>query len=128
WVDDEQLGWLTSALADIPPGAPILVFTHIPLVTGFLLYGDLQTAPNDALVVANARSVCDLLFAHKVKAVLQGHTHVCETVEYHGVRFITTGAVCGDWWRGKRFGFPLGYGVLEIEGADFSYRYAGYQE
>src|SRR5262249_8879206 len=42
WIDDEQLAWLSSTLDAIPAGAPILVFTHIPLVTGFLLYGDLQ--------------------------------------------------------------------------------------
>ncbi|HYZ85249.1 MAG TPA: metallophosphoesterase [Bryobacteraceae bacterium] len=127
FVDAEQMHWLENDLKSMPKGAPLLVVTHAPLVTGFLQYSDLgHIAPHDALVVTNSKDVCDLLFQYNLKAVLQGHTHVCENVQFRGCQFITTGAVCGNWWKGPRFGSPEGFGVVKLRGDVVEYRYQAY--
>jgi hypothetical protein len=48
------------------------------------------------------------------KMVLQGHTDIRESVIYNGCQFITSGAVCGRWWKGPREGHPRGFGVLTV--------------
>jgi 3',5'-cyclic AMP phosphodiesterase CpdA len=126
WIDPEQLSWLRGELSGIPQGAPIAVVTHIPLATAFLQHGDLEAAPANALVVENSREVCHLLFQHKVRLVLQGHTHMCEVVEHQGCKFITTGAVCGNWWKGPRMGAGYGFGLVEFQGDKFDYRFVEY--
>lgn len=91
WIGPDERSWLRTVLARADQGTPVIVVTHIPLVTAFLQYGDLRNSnPDNALVVENAREVVDLLLKHNVKAVLQGHTHICERVEYKGCQFVTT--------------------------------------
>jgi 3',5'-cyclic AMP phosphodiesterase CpdA len=127
WMGPEQLSWLRDTLARLPAGAPVVAVTHIPLVTAFLQYGDLRDSnPDNALVVENARTVVDLLLKHNVKAVLQGHTHICEKVEYKGCQFVTTGAVCGDWWKGPRLGFPNGFTVATVSTSGIQFQYIAY--
>jgi predicted phosphodiesterase len=61
-----------------------------------------------------------------VKAVLQGHTHIIENIEYQGCQYITSGAVSGGWWRGDRNGNQPGYGVLTVTGDRISWVYKTY--
>jgi 3',5'-cyclic-AMP phosphodiesterase len=127
WVDSEQQSWLRSVLAAVPAGAPTVVVSHIPLVTGFLQYGDLKgQIPDNGLVVENAREVVSTLLQYNVKAVLQGHTHICEKVEYKDCQFVTTGAVCGDWWRGPRLGFPNGFTLATVSRDSVKFDYIAY--
>ena len=49
---------------------------------------------------------------HNVVAVLQGHLHVNEVVVLKNTQYILSGAVCGNWWRGVRMGFPEGFTVV----------------
>jgi len=58
---------------------------------------------------------------------LQGHTHVVEECTYMGTQYITGGAVCGDWWKGKRLGrHPEGFGVVTVQNDSLTYRYVPY--
>lgn len=127
-IDDDQLSWLKADLAKVGPTAPIVVSTHIPLVSAApqILDGANRHAE---LMIVNARAVLDLLWQHNLKMVLQGHTHICENVEYNGCQFITGGAVSGNWWKGKRLFHPEGYGVIDVKGdqATWSYRSYGFQ-
>ncbi len=59
-------------------------------------------------------------------AVLQGHTHINETVWWRDTPYITSGAVCGNWWRGSRWGTPEGFTVLELAGGAAHWRYETY--
>jgi Icc protein len=130
-IDQPQLDWLTADLAKLTPGVPIIVTAHVPLVTGFASY----TAPNTGgsgttpatthpqLIVANAWEVLPLLEKHNVLAVFQGHTHVNELVSFHGIQFITSGAVSGNWWHGTRLGTPEGFTVVSLRNGKLSYRY-----
>jgi 3',5'-cyclic-AMP phosphodiesterase len=115
-IDAAQLQWLAADLAALPSGAPIIVSVHIPLVTAFGAYMPEQTvAPtHHSLSVANANQVLDLFAGHNVLGVLQGHTHINETVLWKGVPYITSGAVCGNWWHGTRLGTPEGFTVVTV--------------
>jgi Icc protein len=127
-VDADQIAWLKSDLGALAPLTPIIVSVHIPLVTAFDSYVPApQTAPvHHGLSVANAYEVIALFDEHNVLGVLQGHTHINERVVWKGVPYITSGAVCGNWWHGTRMGTPEGFTVVSVEQGKLSTRYETY--
>jgi hypothetical protein len=122
-MDDDQLAWLGKELAGVAAGEPIVVVTHIPLVTAVPSYTipTPQAAHGNGFV--NGPAAIKLFEGHNVLAVLQGHTHVNEEVVWHGVPYLTSGAVCGNWWHGTRLGTPEGFTVVTIAGGKLSTRY-----
>ncbi len=126
-IDPEQMRWLTDTLESAGPDTPIIVSTHIPILTAFwsILRGN-EEPPPTSVVTANAKDVIDLLHPYNVKAVLQGHTHVREIIDYHGCKYITSGAVCGDWWKGVRLGHPEGYALITLKGGEVNWEYQTY--
>jgi len=127
-IGDDQLAWLASDLAAQPAAKPIIVTTHIPLVTAYENYNDTITVPKHAhqLSVANTGKVYPLFRGHNVLAVLQGHTHVNERVEWQGVPYMTSGAVSGNWWHGTHLGAAEGYTVVSLRGGKLTTRYETY--
>jgi Icc protein len=127
-IDAAQLTWLAADLRALPPGTPIVMITHIPVVTAFLSYLPPDTAiPNrHKFSVANAPDVLALIKGYNVLGVLQGHTHVNETVWWQGVPFITSGAVSGNWWHGTHLGTPEGFTVVDVADNRLSVRYETY--
>ncbi len=127
-VDAEQISWLSHDLGALPAGTPIVVVSHIPLATGFESYAPPFGPPSahHKDTVANAWEVIDLFAGHNVLGVLQGHTHINETVWWHGVPFITGGAVSGNWWHGTRLGTPEGYTVVTVANNRLATRYETY--
>jgi len=129
-VGQEQIAWLKEDLEKTWTQTPVIVVTHIPLVTGAVNYvsrsewlkktSDVGSLVN-SLMVTDAAEVIDVLLGYKVRAVLQGHTHVNEEIEFRGLRFMTSGAVSGNWWSGIRGGSPEGYSIVTV-GADGSVR------
>ena len=127
-IDEPQLNWLAGDLKNVPPGAPVIVVTHVPLVTAFASYATIDE-PNpkyNMLTVANTPQVLKILEGHNVIAVLQGHTHVNEIVNYKNTQYITSGAVCGNWWHGPRMGTPEGFTVVSLREGKISTRYETY--
>jgi predicted phosphodiesterase len=122
-MDDDQLAWLGKELASVPAGAPIVVVTHIPLVTAVPSYTPPFPQAAHGNGFANGPAAIKLFEGHNVLAVLQGHTHVNERVEWHGVPYITSGAVCGNWWHGTRLGTPEGFTVVTIADGKLSTQY-----
>ena len=136
-IDPPQLQWLAEDLARTPAGTPILVVSHVPLVSAAPQYSPpddkaAKAAAYQALtnlhgfLVGNARQVLDLFEGHHVIAVLQGHTHINETVFWRDVPYITSGAVSGNWWRGSRWGTPEGFTVLDLAGGVAHWHYETY--
>ncbi|GBQ25358.1 metallophosphoesterase family protein [Gluconacetobacter sacchari] len=115
--DARQVEWLGSYLRTLPATAPIIVCTHIPMVTAFYTYADESPSlfKHQALSTVNTREILALMAGHNVLAVFQGHTHVLEQVEHNGIQFITGGAVSGNWWHGRHLGTPEGYMVVHVE-------------
>jgi 3',5'-cyclic AMP phosphodiesterase CpdA len=127
-IDDDQLNWLKNELESTRKGTPIVVTTHVPLVTAFnQVEGSTTDALSNGTIIDNGAEVTKLLLPYNVKVVLQGHTHVQEEVSYGGIRFITSGAVCGNWWKGSRFGrFPEGFNVIDVDGESIKTEYITY--
>jgi len=127
-IDPEQLKWLAADLAAQPAGTPILVVTHYPIVTAIQQYEPWRPSPDPKLWVSliNSEQVWPLFAAYNVLGVLQGHTHVNERVEWHGIPYITSGAICGNWWMGTRLGTPEGFTVVEVAGNKLTTRYETY--
>lgn len=127
-VDDAQLQWLTGDLKNVATGTPIIVVVHVPLVTGFLGYSPKPTGRQkyNTYTVENSPDVLAVFEGHNVIAALQGHLHVNETVHYKNCDFMTSGAVCGNWWHGPRMGFPEGFTVVSLREGKISTRYETY--
>jgi 3',5'-cyclic-AMP phosphodiesterase len=124
-IDAAQLQWLAADLAALPSGTPIIVSVHIPLVTAFDSYVSVPStlAPHHSLSVINSYEVIRLFEGHNVLGVLQGHTHINERVEWNGVPYITSGAICGNWWQGTRMGTPEGFTVVTVANNKLTTRY-----
>ena len=127
-VDAAQLTWLAADLNALTAATPIIVSIHIPLATAFEAYAPPPNAPasHHGLSVANAYEVIALFAGHNVLGVLQGHTHINETVTWQGVPYMTSGAVSGNWWHGTRLGTPEGFTVVQVRSGRLTTRYETY--
>jgi Icc protein len=127
-IDAAQVQWLAEDLKAQFAGTPIIVVSHIPLVTAFASYVPVSATPeaHHGLSVINSDEVVRMFDGHNVLAVLQGHTHINERVEWHGVPYITSGAVSGNWWKGTRMGTPEGFTVVSVRDGKLCTRYETY--
>jgi len=127
-IDDAQLQWFAQDLAALPPTAPIIVVSHVPLITGYLAYGPKPdgTPRYDTVNVANSADVIALFAKHSVLAVFQGHLHINELVDYKNCQYACCGAVCGNWWHGPRLDFPEGFTIVSLREGKISWRYETY--
>ena len=126
-VSDEQIQWLATDLGGQPAGTPIVVIVHVPLATSMFTYaGPAIYKMASAVRVTNAAQVMGLFAGHNVLGVLQGHTHVNETVIWKGVPYITSGAICGNWWHGSVLGIPEGFTVVDLANGKMTTRYETY--
>ncbi len=117
-LGDEQFAWLENELAQTPASMPVLIMSHIPILTAtnliddstvnkwVMLGGDMHTD--------NAKLI-SLFYKHpNVKLCLSGHIHLREKLVYNNVTYICNGAVSGGWWEGNRRETPPGYGVIDL--------------
>jgi 3',5'-cyclic-AMP phosphodiesterase len=127
-IDAEQMQWISQDLAALPKGTPVIVSVHIPLVSAFSSYVPIPATPeaHHGMTVANANEVLPLFEGHNVLGVFQGHTHINERVEWHGIPYITSGAVSGNWWQGVRMGTPEGFTVVTVSNGKLTTRYETY--
>jgi hypothetical protein len=47
-------------------------------------------------------------------------------LRWQGTTFITSGAICGNKWRGPRYGTPEGFGVLTLRPNRVEWEYKTY--
>lgn len=119
-LDDEQFAWLAADLAATPAATPVLVLSHIPILSvAAFLDGDLAGTGTwvvpGAWMHIDARRIKDLFARHaNVKVCLSGHLHMVDDVNYVGVRYLCNGAVCGGWWKGRWQEFGPAYALLDL--------------
>lgn len=124
WIDDEQMDWIEQDLTLVDPETPIVICTHIPLISAFpQLTGNPVGGTMSSLVVNNAAKVLELFQNHNLKLVLQGHLHFIEDIFAGGTRFITAGAVSASWWRGPRNGMEEGFAWVKVRDGSFDWEY-----
>ncbi len=125
-IDSSQFAWLQRDLESIRENMPIVVISHVPLVTGAMSYVPPSARKDTRMFVNNADDLIALFKSKNVLAVLQGHTHINEVVTFRGIPYISCGAVCGNWWRGTRLGTPEGYTVVSLREGKITWRYETY--
>ncbi len=88
--------WARRALAALPPGLPVLLVSHLPIL-------GCQSRPDPG---PGAALVAEVMRSHRLLAVVHGHWHSgYETrleLAGHGLLLWGLPAVCGGWWRGPR--------------------------
>jgi 3',5'-cyclic AMP phosphodiesterase CpdA len=132
-LDDEQFHWLEADLRSTAATTPILVLSHIPIISvAAMMYGD-QEKSGEWVVPASwmhidARRIKDLFARHpNVKLCLSGHIHTCDRVTYSGVTYVCGGAVCGNWWKGDIEGTDEGYSLVDLYAdGTFDVQYCAY--
>jgi 3',5'-cyclic AMP phosphodiesterase CpdA len=119
-LDDEQFHWLGTDLRSTPATTPVLVLSHIPILSvAAMMYGEQEKSgewvvPSSWMHI-DARRLKDLFARHgNVKLCLSGHIHTCDQVKYAGVTYVCGGAVCGDWWKGPIEGTSEGYSLVDL--------------
>lgn len=130
-----QLDWLIADLAATKPTMPIVVITHVPIisVSNFFDHGDkVETEPDitverhphargppDARQAVHEVPQCEALpFRPSAPARQSGiqrrHLHLRRHV-------------CGDKWKGPRVHTPEGYGLIDLYAdGTFSHQYVAY--
>ncbi|OWK41738.1 metallophosphoesterase family protein [Fimbriiglobus ruber] len=130
----EHFAWLKADLAKTPKSTPVLVLSHLPILSvTSLVYGDGARKGNDNLVPgawqhADCWAITEVFRRHpNVKLCLSGHMHTCDRIEYRGVWYVCGGAVSGAWWDGSEYGFPPCYGKLDLfADGTFDYEFVDY--
>jgi len=123
-LDDAQWEWLEKDLSAVAAATPVVIFSHIPILSLYPLAGT-EPKPNEKgrpdLQVSGQLLHTDhqrfqTLFARhaNVKACVSGHLHVVEAMEYGGVRYFCNGAVSANWWKGPRGRTDFGYAVVDL--------------
>jgi 3',5'-cyclic AMP phosphodiesterase CpdA len=126
-IRPHQLEWLKQDLSSVPRETPIVLVTHIPLLSSFFSASKGATyAARPNRVVVNNREVLKTVENHNLILVLQGHLHVNEMIRWQNTAFVTGGAVCGKWWRGVWYGTEEGFYDITLTGNQVACSYIDY--
>lgn len=117
-LGEQQFAWLENELKNTPSNVPVLVMSHIPILTATLMIEDdivnkWQMLGGD--MHTDTSKIIKLFYQHpNVKLCLSGHIHLRDKVLYNGVTYICNGAVSGAWWEGNRRETAPGYGLIDL--------------
>jgi len=116
-VEGSELAWLRADLAAQPPGKPIVVGIHIPIVTTYPQRR--RENPPDAPYweVTNRDVLTELLAAHRVRLVLQGHMHENERTVVQGVEYVSSISLSGSWYQSGEASNAASTAALEAIGS-----------
>ena len=123
-IGDQQREWLAYDLG--AANKPTVAVTHIAAFCnqGQLLGDPERKAMDGHMVLWDTRELREILERHKVKALLQGHSHRIEEYRFNDVDYITSAAASGAWWAGDWVGSPPGYTVFHCGNGELSWRHA----
>ncbi|MDB5156286.1 MAG: metallophosphoesterase [Mucilaginibacter sp.] len=131
-LGDEQFAWLEDQLRNTPADMPVLVMSHIPILTATLMVQDnivnkWETLGGD--MHTDTAKIISLFYKYpNVKLCLSGHIHLRDKVTYNNVTYICNGAVSGAWWKGNNRETAPGYGLIDLyTDGTFEERYVNYQ-
>ncbi len=124
-LDEAQWDWLTNDLTAVPATTPILVVSHIPILSVQPLAAATAEQPDGdgkpafsvsgGTVHVDHPRLQELFARHRnVKACLSGHLHIVERIDFGGVAYCCNGAVSAGWWKGLHRGTDFGYAVVDL--------------
>jgi 3',5'-cyclic AMP phosphodiesterase CpdA len=96
-INEQQVEWLTTDLAEKENQLPTIAVGHVPLVTTTYIVNGKRVSPD---LTINGAEVLKLLKQHSFRLFLQGHKHVYEEVFSAGMQVINGGAISAAWWGG----------------------------
>jgi 3',5'-cyclic AMP phosphodiesterase CpdA len=109
-LDDEQFAWLEADLKATDPKRPVLIGSHMPILSPSSVLGSTEEDPdrpgyvrgNGGGMHLDVQRIWRLFLKHpNVKLCVSGHLHRTDRAEYRGVTYVTNPAVCGNKWKGK---------------------------
>ena len=117
-LGDRQMQWLTSELKNTSEKTPILIMSHIPILTSVLMIQDNVVNRWEFLggdMHTDCAQLTNLFYQYpNVKICLSGHIHMRDKVVYNDVTYICDGAVSGAWWNGILRQTKPGYGLIDL--------------
>ncbi|MGQ0629351.1 MAG: metallophosphoesterase family protein [Phycisphaerales bacterium] len=132
-LDNEQFEWLKADLAATPATTPILLVSHIPIVTASAMFNGKDEVMNNrpipgGLMHTDAKRLMALFRKHpNVRLCISGHIHLNDRIDFHNVSYVCAGAVSGGWWKGKNDDCSEGYTLVDLyDNGMFEYNYIHY--
>lgn len=131
-LDDTQFAWLESDLKSVDPRTPILIVSHIPILSAAVFYdGDNAKAdwiiPRAWMHIDSARIKDLFINRPNVRLCLSGHVHLQDRVLYNGVTYVCDGSVSGAVWKGPYHQCNPGYGIVDLyDDGTFEHQYVEY--
>ncbi len=121
-LDEAQFDWLQKDLAAVPSTTPIVITSHVPIVSAAAVIADnkMKGEPNGYVLgmgsmhTDSARIIEVFDKYPNIKLCLSGHIHLYEEIKYNGITYISNGAVSGNWWKGKRYQTDNGYALVNL--------------
>lgn len=115
---DQQIEWLNRDLEKVDSKTPLVIVTHIPMVSAR------PQVLGNGQQVENASDVFSLLKNYNLKLILQGHVHWKEYGHVNdNFHFITGGSIAGNGWKGRRHNTKEGFVLLKVVGDQFTWEY-----
>nr|WP_319570466.1 metallophosphoesterase [uncultured Draconibacterium sp.] len=117
---EEELTWLKADLAKVDLQTPVVVTSHLPIITTRAQIKGSEGRGN----VSNSLEVFNLLEPFEKVLFLQGHIHWKEYgVVNDKFHFLTGGSIAGNGWKGRRHNTKEGFVLITVKGRDFSWEY-----
>ncbi len=129
-LDEEQMDWLRADLAGTARTTPVLVVSHIPIlsvtgVTGSPKKDATVREVSSSVLHDDSQQIRGLFAAHgNVRLAVSGHMHRIDRVDFNGTTYLCNGAVSGNWWKGAHYECHEGYAVLDLyDDGSFGHEY-----
>ncbi len=132
-LDEAQMDWLKEDLNNTPTHTPILVASHIPILSASVFFDGDNLKDNQWVVPGSwmhtdSAQIVKLFHRHKnVKLAISGHIHLLDRVIYNDIAYCCNGAVSGNYWMGKYKQTSPGYAIIDLfDDGSFSNEYVHY--
>ncbi len=117
---EEELAWLKEDLAKVDTATPVVIATHLPMITARAQVKGSNGRGN----VSNSAEIFQMLEDYKKVLILQGHIHWKEYgVINDRIHYITGGSIAGNGWKGRRHNTKEGFVLVHVNGNDFTWEY-----
>ena len=131
-LDEAQFDWLARTLRDTPTSMPVMIISHIPILSATPILWAQDEQGNfeisGSLMHTDCIKLKDLFAKHaNVKLCVSGHMHLIDRVDYNGVAYLCNGAVSGNWWKGRHKDCDEGYALVDLyDDGSFDHEYVKY--
>jgi 3',5'-cyclic AMP phosphodiesterase CpdA len=117
---EEELKWLKNDLAKVDTLTPVVLTTHLPMITARAQVNGSDGRGN----VSNSAEIFKMLEDYKSILILQGHIHWKEYgLVNDRIHFLTGGSIAGNGWKGRRHNTKEGFVMIHVNGDDFTWEY-----